>query len=106
VVDCGDGVARQLVLAGVPLANIRHVLITHHHSNHNADYGNLILLAWTAGLRPRVDTWGPPPLKRMMRLFFEENAYDIRTRISDEGRIPLLPLVHPPELTRGRRGPS
>ena len=41
VVDCGDGVARQLVLAGVPLPALRHVFITHHHSDHNADYGNL-----------------------------------------------------------------
>ncbi|HVE33618.1 MAG TPA: MBL fold metallo-hydrolase, partial [Gemmatimonadaceae bacterium] len=32
VVDCGDGVARQLVLAGVPLATLRSVFITHHHS--------------------------------------------------------------------------
>ena len=37
VIDCGDGVARQLVLAGVPLATLRHVFITHHHSDHNAD---------------------------------------------------------------------
>src|SRR5688572_21994852 len=91
VVDCGDGVARQLVLAGVPLQSIRAVFITHHHSDHNADYGNLFLLAWTAGLRSRVDTWGPPPLARMTRLLFEANDYDIRTRISDEGRVPLRP---------------
>jgi ribonuclease BN (tRNA processing enzyme) len=58
VIDCGDGVARQLVLAGVPLARLRNVFIAHHHSDHNADYGNLILLAWTAGLRTQVDTWG------------------------------------------------
>ena len=57
VVDCGNGVARQLVFAGVPLPKLRHVFITHHHSDHNADYGNLIWLAWTAGLRTRVDTW-------------------------------------------------
>jgi ribonuclease BN (tRNA processing enzyme) len=101
VIDCGDGVARQLVLAGVPLARIRHVLITHHHSDHNADYGNLLLLAWTAGLRTRVDTWGPPPLQRMTKLFFEENAFDIKTRIADEGRVPLSPLIHSHELTRG-----
>jgi ribonuclease BN (tRNA processing enzyme) len=101
VIDCGDGVARQLVLAGVPLARIRHVLITHHHSDHNADYGNLLLLAWTAGLRTRVDSWGPPPLRRMTELFLEENAYDIKTRTADEGRIPLPPLIHPHELTRG-----
>ena len=101
VVDCGDGVARQLVLAGVPLARVRHIFITHHHSDHNADYGNLLLLAWTAGLRTAVDTWGPPPLQRMTTLFFEMNAYDIAARIADERRVPPAPLVHPHELTEG-----
>jgi ribonuclease BN (tRNA processing enzyme) len=103
VVDCGDGVARQLVAAGVPLARLRHIFITHHHSDHNADYGNLILGAWTVGLETRVDTWGPPPLEKITRLFFEMNDYDIRIRIADEGKPPLVPLVHPHELTRGGR---
>lgn len=101
VFDCGDGVARQLVTAGVPLTQLRSIFITHHHSDHNADYGNLMLLAWTAGLRTRVDTWGPPPLQRMTRLFFEMNAYDIETRIADEGRPPLAALVHVHELRKG-----
>ena len=99
--DCGNGVARQLVLAGVPLDTLRHVFITHHHSDHNADYGNLIWLAWAAGLRTRVDTWGPPPLARMTKLFFEMNAYDIDTRIANEGRVPLVPLVNVHELSEG-----
>jgi ribonuclease BN (tRNA processing enzyme) len=101
VVDCGDGVARQLVLAGIPLPTLRHIFLTHQHSDHNADYGNLILLAWTAGLRTRVDSWGPPPLEEMTRHFMEMNSYDIRIRIEDEGRIPLQPLVHVHELTEG-----
>ena len=101
VVDCGDGVARQLVAAGVPLTTLRHIFITHHHSDHNADYGNLILLAWAVGLHTRVDTWGPPPLEEMTRLFFKMNAYDIKIRIADEGRSPLVPLVHVHELSRG-----
>jgi len=99
VVDCGDGVARQLAFAGIPLSTLRHVFLTHQHSDHTADYGNLMWLAWTAGLRTRVDTWGPPPLEKMTRLFFEMNAADIGTRIADEGRIPLAPLVHVHELT-------
>src|SRR5262245_11816634 len=70
IVDCGNGVARQLVIAGVPLNKLRHVFVTHHHSDHNADYGNLLWLAWAAGLKNRVDTWGPPPLAKMTRLFF------------------------------------
>jgi len=101
VIDCGDGVARQLVVAGVPLTALRHVFITHQHSDHTADYGNLIWLAWTAGLSSRVDTWGPPPLEKMTKLFFEMNAYDIDTRIANEGRVPIVPLVHVHELRTG-----
>jgi ribonuclease BN (tRNA processing enzyme) len=99
VIDCGDGVARQFVLAGIGLPTLRHIFVTHQHSDHTADYGNLILLAWTAGLRTRIDSWGPPPLEEMTRLFMEMNSYDIRTRIQDEGRVPLQPLVHVHELT-------
>lgn len=100
LVDCGDGVARQLASAGVPPVPLRHVFITHQHSDHNADYGNLMLLLW-AFLPPRVDTWGPPPLAQMTKLFFEMNAFDINTRIADEGRKPLVPIVHPHEITDG-----
>jgi ribonuclease BN (tRNA processing enzyme) len=101
VVDCGDGVARQLVLAGIPLPQLRHIFLTHQHSDHNADYGNLLLLAWTSGLRTRVDCWGPPPLQEMTTHFMAMNSYDIRTRIEDEERIPLQPLIHVHELVEG-----
>lgn len=101
VIDCGNGVARQLVFANVPLATLGNIFLTHQHSDHNADYGNLIWLAWTAGLKTRVDTWGPPPLEKMTKLFFEMNTYDIDTRIGNEGRVPLVPLVHVHELTEG-----
>jgi ribonuclease BN (tRNA processing enzyme) len=100
LVDCGSGVARQLVQAGIALPTLRHVFITHHHSDHNLDYGNVIMQAWVSGLRTRVDAWGPPPLEKMTRLYFEMNAYDIDTRIADEGRPPLLPLVHAHELSQ------
>ena len=101
VVDCGDGVARQLAFAQVPFTTLRHIFVTHHHSDHNADYGNLIWLAWTAGLSTRVDAWGPPPLEKMTKLFFEMNANDIDTRMTNEGRVPLVPLVHVHELGAG-----
>lgn len=101
VVDCGDGVARQLVLAGIPLRAVRHIFITHHHSDHNADYGNLIVLAWAAGLRTRVDSWGPPPLAHMTDEVFQMNAADIEARTADEGRLPLRPLIHAHELRGG-----
>src|SRR5512134_145548 len=77
VFDCGDGVARQLVMAGLSLDKLKHVFLTHHHSDHTADYGNLLLLSWVSGLRTGVGAWGPPPLNDITRLFFEMNATDI-----------------------------
>ena len=100
VVDCGDGVARQMVLANIPLTSLRHILITHHHSDHTADYGNLLLLAWGDALTTRVDTWGPPPLARITALFLEMNRPDLTVRQKDEGRPPLGPLVHPHDVSR------
>jgi ribonuclease BN (tRNA processing enzyme) len=97
VIDCGDGVARQMMIAGV-FRTLRHVFITHHHSDHNADYGNLLLLAWGDNLTTAVDTWGPPPLEKMTRLFFEMSAPDLQVRERDEGRPPLARLVHAHEV--------
>jgi ribonuclease BN (tRNA processing enzyme) len=101
VVDCGDGVARQLVSAGVRLDALEKIFITHHHSDHNADYGNLLLLAWASGLKTPVEAYGPPPLERMTRLVFELNQFDIETRIQDEKRVPLQPLVRAKDVTEG-----
>lgn len=101
VVDCGNGVARQMVLAQLRLGSIQGVFITHQHSDHNADYGNLLLLAWASDLTHRVDSYGPPPLVAMTRQFLELNDFDIRTRIADEGRPALAPLIRPRELTAG-----
>lgn len=101
VIDCGNGVARQLAIAGVPLTAIRAVFITHHHSDHNADYGNLLLLAWASGLNHEVHTFGPPPLGHMTEKFLEMSQFDIETRIADEGRPPLAPLIRAAEVIDG-----
>ncbi|MGH3628490.1 MAG: MBL fold metallo-hydrolase [Sciscionella sp.] len=99
VIDCGNGVARQLVHAGVGLDTVRAVHLTHQHSDHNADYGNLFLLAWASNLRHAVRAYGPPPLAEMTRHFLAMNRFDIDTRIGDEGLRPLDELIEPVEVT-------
>jgi ribonuclease BN (tRNA processing enzyme) len=93
VVDCGEGVAHQVVRAGVPLNTLRYVFITHHHSDHDLDYGNLIYDGWASGLRTPVEAYGPPPTKAMTAAYWELNRFDIETRIADEGRPDLRKLV-------------
>ena len=101
VIDCGDGVARQLVMAGISLSSLSHLFITHHHSDHNADYGNLLLLSWAANLSKPVQAYGPPPLARMTQLFLDLNEVDIRTRMADEGRPSLADMIVPHEISTG-----
>jgi ribonuclease BN (tRNA processing enzyme) len=100
VVDCGEGVSRQLAFANVPLRNLRYIFITHHHSDHNLDYGNLIYNAWVSGFKGHIDTYGPPPLEKMTKLYFDMNAYDINIRIPDEGRPPLAPMIQVHEFSK------
>lgn len=101
LIDCGDGVARQLALAKLPLRDLHAVFITHQHSDHNAGYGPLFLLGWTGGLSEPVDAYGPPPLTEMTKQLLEAYRYDIDLRMRDEGRPPLAPLVRPHEITAG-----
>jgi ribonuclease BN (tRNA processing enzyme) len=98
LVDCGNGVARQMAKAKLGFRSLRAVFVTHHHSDHNADFGNLFLLSWAGGLDAPVDAYGPPPLARMTEQFLALNAYDIATRIADEGRPPLAPLIRPHDI--------
>ena len=99
LVDCGDGVARQLALAKLPLRDLRAVFITHHHSDHNAGYGPLFLLGWTGGISKTVDVYGPPPLVEMTKGLLDAYRFDIELRMRDEGRPPLAGLVRPHEIT-------
>jgi ribonuclease BN (tRNA processing enzyme) len=99
VVDCGNGVARQIVQAGLSLRALNGIFITHHHSDHNLDYGNLFYFAWDAGVKGQVNSYGPPPLAEMTKKFFELNAYDIDYRIRDDGNLrDPRPLLVPHEI--------
>jgi len=86
VIDCGMGISRQLVSAGVPIPSVKYIFITHHHSDHNLEYGNLAYNAWAAGLSTPIHSFGPAGLEQMTRDFWQLNKFDVDTRIEDEGR--------------------
>ncbi len=86
VIDCGAGVSRQLVAAGVPIPQVKYIFITHHHSDHNLEYGNLFYNAWAAGLSTPIYSYGPVGLEQMTKTYWELNKFDVETRIADEGR--------------------
>ena len=93
VVDCGYGTSRQLLAAGVPLDRLRYIFITHHHSDHNLEYGPLFYNAWVTGLPTGIDAYGPSGLEKMTEDFFSYMKLDIDVRIEDEGRSDPRKLV-------------
>lgn len=86
LIDAGNGVAQQLARAGIGINRVRHVFISHHHSDHDADVGTVALLAWATNPRQPLTLWGPPPMRAQMAAFREYARFDIDTRTADEGR--------------------
>jgi ribonuclease BN (tRNA processing enzyme) len=99
VIDCGMGVSHQLVSAGVPLESVKYIFISHHHSDHNLEYGNLVYNAWAAGLSTPIHSFGPKGIEEMTRIYWELNKFDVETRISDEGRPDPRPLLIARDIT-------
>src|SRR5262249_26873825 len=100
LVDCAYGASRQLKAAGVAANELRYIFITHHHSDHNLDYGAVIYNAWATGRPVQIDAYGPSGLERMTRAFWEYSKFDIDTRIEDEGRPDLRSLVSVHEFSK------
>src|SRR6185437_12602576 len=93
VLDCGMGVSHQLAAARVPLTSVKYILISHHHSDHNLEYGNLFYNAWATGLSTPIHSFGPKGLQAMTKTYWELNKFDVETRIADEGRPDPRPLL-------------
>ena len=93
LIDCGMGVSRQLVAAGVPIPSVKYIFISHHHSDHNLEYGNVVYNAWAAGLSTPIHSFGPKGIEAMTKTYWELNRFDVETRIADEGRPDPRPLL-------------
>jgi len=102
VVDCGLGVSRGLVEAGMALSDLDLVLITHLHSDHVLELGALLHTAWTTGLKTPVRVLGPVGTKAVWDGFVASLIYDIDLRIADEGRPDIRDLVKVEEFGEGR----
>ena len=93
VVDCGLGVTKGLVDQGMRLTDLSMIFISHLHSDHYLELGPLIHTAWTAGLKSKVDVWGPAGLDAYWSAFLASMKADIDLRIEDEGRPDLRELL-------------
>jgi len=87
LVDLGYGGLKSAVQAGITLANINNVFITHLHDDHTADIAALIALKWTASQNPGEATiHGPYGTVAMVDAAIAFSKANVAIRMVDEGR--------------------
>lgn len=76
VVDSGQGSTRNLAVMNLPPPRVDAVFLTHFHSDHIADLGELMLQRWAGGARTTpVPVYGPTGVERVVDGF--EAAYEL-----------------------------
>jgi len=90
VLDCGLGVTWQYAQTGIPFPALRSIFITHHHADHNIEYGPLLVVGWINGMHLDVRAVGPPPLKQMTEDFIRAYKTTVDFWVED---LKMKPLV-------------
>jgi ribonuclease Z len=85
VVDSGPESTENLVLWGIPLAEIGGVLLTHFHSDHIGDLGELHLQTWAGGRREPLAVYGGPGVEGVVAGFNQAYALDQGYRTEHHG---------------------
>ena len=91
LVDTGLDTARDLMLWRIPLQNIAGVFLTHFHSDHIGDLGEVRLQTWVAGRKAPLAVYGPPGVERVVNGFNEVYALDDGYRTKHHGAAMLPP---------------
>jgi ribonuclease Z len=101
VVDSGSGSTRNLSLMGLPPAQVEAVFLTHFHSDHIADLGELLLQHWAGGAASSpLPVYGPTGVERIVNGLREAYTLDSGYRIAHHG-----PKVVPPTGFGGEARP-
>jgi len=83
VFDAGRGAATQLVRAGIPITEVGHVFLTHHHFDHTGGLADLVFAAWNRARNRTIRVFGPVGTSRMLRRLFEAYSPDIEYRLRE-----------------------
>jgi ribonuclease Z len=101
VVDVGPGSVRKLELMKFRHAGIKAILLTHFHSDHIGDLGELMLKRWSGGsMKSPLDVFGPKGVETVVAGFNTAYSLDFKSRILHHG-----PNVVPPSGAGGLARP-
>jgi ribonuclease Z len=94
LVDAGRGVLMRLAAAGVPVSQLRAVLITHLHSDHITDLNDVITSMWITTFEPTpLRIIGPPGTRAVVEHLLGALGPDIGYRIAHHDDLTEPPLL-------------
>jgi len=85
VVDSGLGSTKNLLMWRVPLEKVAGVFLTHFHSDHIAELGELRLQTWVAGRKTPLKVYGPPGVEDVVAGFNRAYSHDADYRTAHHG---------------------
>ena len=92
VVDAGEGSARNIALMGFQPGKIEAILLTHFHSDHIADLGEIMLQRWAGGSNTQpVDVIGPTGVETVVEGFNRAYSLDAGYRVAHHGAATVPP---------------
>lgn len=85
LVDVGPGIVRNLNLESLPGGSITAVLLTHFHSDHISELGELNFMSWALGRPYPLDVYGPEGVDEIVAGFNQAYALDSSYRTAHHG---------------------
>ncbi|MGV0848721.1 ribonuclease Z [Mycolicibacterium phlei] len=104
LVDCGRGVLQRLTAAGVGANQLSALLLTHFHSDHIADLGDVLITRWVSTFTPDpppLPIIGPPGTRDLVEATLKAFDFDIGYRIAHHDDLTAPPPVTVLEYTEG-----
>ncbi len=102
--DCGRGVLQRLAAAGAAANGLTALLLTHLHSDHIADLGDVLITRWVTTFDPdppALPILGPPGTAAVVEATLRAFGPDIGYRIAHHADLTAPPPVTVHEHTDG-----
>jgi len=92
IVDAGQGSAKNVVLMGFQMGKVDAILLTHFHSDHIADLGEMMMQRWVGGSNNKpVDIIGPLGVETVVEGFNLAYSLDDGYRVAHHGAATVPP---------------
>ncbi|TFH20152.1 MAG: MBL fold metallo-hydrolase [Myxococcales bacterium] len=93
LVDVGPGSWENVQLWRLPRAALGGVLLTHFHSDHIGELGEVSMQSWVAGRESPLAVYGPPGIEAVVNGFNQAYAADSSYRVAHHGAAFMPPAA-------------